>query len=194
MGNIMPSLDTQDSLNGVIKKVKTTNVQHLKEDTQAYDLLLGLVNETVKFASEVASGKTAGAVIAYSSKTLTAGKAAAGASGHKGIVAGAAAMQMLLQSASLISLAGKTNPAVLFGSVGAMFASKVSLALGLVEGDKKAKLIGAFAEIAAATLGGTALVAGSATLGVLGGAALVGCVAQVILASYKINQQWQEPE
>lgn len=99
-------------------------------------------------------------------------------------------IQLLLETAKLASLAGKTNPVGIAATVGATLMTKVSIAMSLGGSDSKQdKCIAAFADIAAGGLTLTAGVAFSTTgVGTVAGVAMiVSSVSQILVGSYNAH-------
>ena len=149
--------------------------------------LLANFNNTLKLAT----GKPADMAIGLTSKALATTKLAGRAGGASGLVIGSAAAQILVQTAGLVTIAGKT-PAGSMIAIGAAFAKKTSLALGLTgSDDKRAKCLAALTDLAASGLTTAGLIVATPT--VVGSVLLVGSAAQLMLSGYQAYLACIEP-
>jgi hypothetical protein len=169
----------------LVSGLQAANTEHTKAVLKNPDLfafLLTNFNNTIKLAS----GKPADIVVGIANKTLATGKLVGKSSGNDGLLLGVSAAQILVITAGLVTIVGK-GPGAAIVAIGAAFAKKTSLALGLAgTEDKKAKCLAAIADVAAAGLT-TAMVAPTAATGI-GAVVLAGSVAQLILSGYQAHQ------
>lgn len=180
-------ISTQDARAAL--KVIRKNSPHAKEIEQNADLLnlfVGIVNSSLA----ALDGKVAGALGLIDKHASIAGFAAK-SEGAKGLLAASSALQISTQTFSLLKLGANATPIAVVATVGAVFTKKVSLAFGLAEDDKQAKLISVGADCASSLLafGGTIIAGVSGPVGwVLLGAAL----AQVGASAYQAYTTTQQ--
>lgn len=178
---------TQEILTAGLRSANTENTKAVLKNPDLFAFLLANFNNTVKLAS----GKPADMVIGLTNKTLATGKLVGKSSGNNNVLVGVTVAQILVTSAGLISVAGK-GPTGALVVIGAAFAKKTSLALGLAgSDDKKAKCMAAAADVAASLLT-TAAVAPAAVTGI-GIVILAGSVAQLMLSGYNAHQACTAP-
>lgn len=179
----MPAeLTTQDALSAGLKAADTENTRAALKNPELFAYILANFNNTVKMAS----GKPSDIVVGFASKALSTTKLAGKTSGASGVVIGTTAAQILLTTASLVSVAGKSPTSAVI-AVGAAFAKKTSLALGLAGGNaKQAKCLAALTDLAASGLT-TAAIATTTITGV-GAVLLAGSIAQLIVSGYQVHQ------
>jgi hypothetical protein len=179
---VTADLTTEAALEAGLKSANTGSTRAVIQNPKLFAFVLGTFDNTLKLAS----GKPSDVSIGLTSKALATTKIAGKAGGSAGIVVGATAAQILVTTAGLISLAGK-SPTTTVVAIGAAFAKKTSLALGLAgKDDKQAKCLAALTDLAASGLT-TALVAPTAGTGI-GAMLLAGSIAQLILSGYQVHQ------
>lgn len=179
----MPVAQTTDAiLMEGLQHANTAATRDVIKNPELFAFLVGNFNNTLKLVS----GKPADMAIGLSSKALSTTKLAGKASAASGVVVGVTAAQILLTTASLVSVVGKT-PAGAMISIGAVFAKKTSLALGLAGGDdKRAKCLAALTDLAASGL--TTAAFASTTMTGVGAVLLAGSMAQLIVSGYQAHQ------
>lgn len=176
------SASSEEILAAGLRAANTENAKAVLKNPDLFAFLLSNFNNTIKLAS----GKPADIVIGLTNKSLATGKLVGKSSGSNNVLVGVTAAQILITSAGLISVAGK-GPTGAMVAIGAAFAKKTSLALGLAgSDDKKAKCLAAAADVAASLLT-TAAVAPAAVTGI-GVVILAGSVAQLMLSAYNAHQ------
>ncbi|MEX8496338.1 hypothetical protein [Leptothrix ochracea] len=181
-------LTPQELLAVGLKSANTESTKAILSNPDLFSFLLTNFNNTIK----IASGKPADIAIGVTNKVLATGKLAGKASESSGIVVGITAAQIIVTTASLVSIAGKT-PASAVVAIGAAFAKKTSLALGLAgKDDKQAKCLAALTDLAASGLT-TGLVASTTATGI-GAVLLAGSIAQLILSGYQVHQACIAPK
>ncbi len=177
----------EEILTAGLRTANTENTKAVLKNPDLFAFLLTNFNSTIKLAS----GKPADMVFGLANKTLATGKLVGKSSGSNNVLVGVTVAQILVTSASLISVAGK-GPTGAMVTIGAAFAKKTSLALGLAgSDDKKAKCLAAAADVAASILT-TAAVAPAAVTGI-GIVILAGSVAQLLLSGYNAHQACTAP-
>jgi len=178
-----PEITLKEATDMALMQINTSNTRAVRDDTETYGYLLSMFNGTLSMAS----GKPSDIVIGMVNKGLATVSIASSVVNAKNIKLGTSVIQILVANANLVSLAGKASPAAVLITVGATFATKISLALGLAgESDKRAKCLAAMADIAAA--GGTlALGAMTAPAGV-GALLIASSLAQLVLGGYKASK------
>lgn len=130
-------------------------------DAELLSKLVDVLNATLN-ASE---GKV-GLLLGWVDKHAALADIAARAGGHQGVKLASTSLQITTQTLSLMKLSAQASPGAVVATVGAMFCKKVSLAFGLVDNDKQAKLVAATADlIASTTTFGLAFAAASNPLG-----------------------------
>lgn len=175
-------ITTKTALAKGLQAAGTENTRAVIQNPELFAFLLSNFNNTLKLAS----GKPADMVLGLTNKALATTKIAGKAANSSGVVVGITAAQILMTTASLVSVAGK-SPTAAVVAVGAAFAKKTSLALGLAgKDDKRAKCLAALTDLAASGLT-TALVAPTAATGI-GAVLLAGSIAQLILSGYQAHQ------
>lgn len=184
-----PPLDTKTVLGTSLQQVNTPAAKAVLDNPSAFAFLLAMFNGTLGMVS----GKPADVVMGLASKGLATADITAKVSGAKGVALTSSAIQILLTTASLASLAGKVHPAAAIATVGAALATKTSLALGMAgDDDKRAACIAAVADIAAA--GGTmaaGILTTSTGVGAVSGIGplmIASSLASLILSGYKAHQ------
>ena len=180
---LMPvEVTSKDALSAGLKAANTENTRAVIRNPDLFAFLLSNFNNTLKLAS----GKPADVAIGLTSKALATGKFVGKAENASAVVIGITAAQILVTTASLVSVAGK-SPTSAVVAIGAAFAKKTSLAFSLAGGDdKRAKCIAALTDLAASGLT-TALLAPAAGTGI-GAVFLAGSIAQLILSGYQAQQ------
>jgi len=176
------NLTTDVALSQALDSANTENTRAVIKNPELFAFLLTNFNNTVKLAT----GKPADMAVGLTSKALATTKLAGKAGGASGLVIGTTAAQMLVQTAGLVTVVGKT-PAGAMIAIGAAFAKKTSLALGLAgSDDKRAKCLAALTDLAASGLTTAGLVIATPT--VVGSVLLVGSAAQLMLSGYQTYQ------
>jgi len=175
-------LTTAVALTAGLKSANTENTRAAINNPELFAFLLSNFNNTLKLTS----GKPTDIAVGLASKALATSKLAGKSQGSTNVVIGTTAAQIILTTASLVSVAGKT-PTVAVMAIGAAFAKKTALALGLAgKDDKRAKCIAALTDLAASGLT-TTVVASTAATGI-GAVLLAGSIAQLILSGYQAHQ------
>lgn len=169
--------------------------KHAKEIEKNADLLnlfVGIVNASLaamdgKTAGEKSLSATLGFIDKHASIAGFTGKQ----NDIKTLILAGNAIQISTQTLSLLKLGANASPGAVIATLGAMFTKKVSLALGLVENNKQAKMMEVTADCAASlfSLGGMIVAGVSGPVGwVLLGAALAQTGASAYQA-YAATQQ-----
>lgn len=172
---------TDKVLKSGLEHARTGPAREVINNPDLFAFVLAQFNNTLKLAS----GRPADIVLGLTNKTLATGKLVGKSTQSQGVVVGITAAQILVTSASLLSVAGK-GPAGAMIMVGAVFAKKTSLAFGLAgSDDKQAKCLSALADLAASGLT-TAAVAPAAATGI-GAVLLAGSIAQLVLSAYQAH-------
>jgi len=166
-----------------LQSANTPATRAVLKNPDLFAFMLSNFNNTIKLAS----GKPADMAVAIANKTLSTGKLIGKSSGSQGVVVGVTAAQILVISAGLVTVAGK-GPGGAMAAVGAAFAKKTALALGLAgSDDKQAKCLAAAADLTAAFIT-TVMVATPAAATGIGAVVLAGSIAQLILSGYQAHQ------
>jgi hypothetical protein len=182
------ALTTEEALSAGLRSANTENTRAIIQNPELFAFLLTNFNNTLKLAS----GKPSDIAIGFTAKALSTTKLVGKSKSSQGVVVGTTAAQILLATASLVSVAGKT-PTTAVMAIGAVFAKKTALAMGLAgKDDKRAKCIAALADVAASGLT-TAVVASTAATGI-GAVLLAGSIAQLILSGYQAHQACVAPK
>lgn len=168
-----------------VEKADTPATRAILRDTHAYDFMLGMFSGSVAMMS----GKGIDVAIGSAGKVLATTDIVSTASGNRNLEIGSKTAQMLLTSASLLSLGAKTNPLIAISTIGAASATKISIAFGLANDNQQAKCLAAMTDLAA---GGFNAVVGAGMIStgagaVMGSMILVSSAAQLILAGRKVH-------
>ncbi len=178
---------TEEALRSELRRVGTPSAKKVLADADAFSYMVRMFNGTLAMAS----GKPGDIAMAAIDKSMATIDLTSKSAGANKVLLTSRTIQLLLESAKLVSLAGKTNPVGIVATVGATVATKTSIALGMAGSDnKQAACIGAFADIAAGGLTLTAGVAFSATgVGSVAGVAMVvSSVSQIIIGGYNAHK------
>jgi hypothetical protein len=152
------------------------NAKEIEKNADLLNLFVGIVNASLaamdgKTASEKGLSATLGLIDKHASIAGFTGKQ----NDIKALILAGNAIQISTQTLSLLKLGANASPGAVVATLGAMFTKKVSLALGLVENNKQAKMMEVTADCAASlfSLGGMIVAGVSGPVGwVLLGAAL----------------------
>lgn len=181
------SKTTEEALRAELRRVATPNTRMVLNDSDAFSYMVKMFNGTLAMAS----GKGIDIAMGSLDKSIATVDLTSQASNSNKILLTSRTIQLLLESAKLASLAGKTNPLGIMATVGATLATKTSIALSMAGSDnKQATCIAAFSDMAAGGLTLTAGIAFSATgLGSLAGVALVvSSVSQILIGGYNAHK------
>ncbi|WP_156955226.1 hypothetical protein [Polaromonas glacialis] len=182
------AVTTKHILQQGLKANSTANTKAVLNNADLFAFLLTNFNNTLKLVS----GNSTDVVLGLTNKALSTTKLMGKSSSSQNVVVGVTAAQIILTTASLVSVAGK-GPASAVVAVGAAFVKKTSLALGLAgKDDKQAKCLAALTDLAASGLT-VALVAPTAVTGI-GAVLLAGGIAQLILSGYNAHQACIAPK
>lgn len=182
----MSELNSKDVLLAGLQKDSTANKRAALQNPELFGWLLTQFNQTLRLAT----GKPTDMVIAVANKSLSTGKLAAKSSQSSGLAISLTTAQIMVTSASLVTVAGK-GPGGALVAIGATFAKKSSLALNLAGGeDKRAKCMAAVADLAASGLTTTGLLIATPlpAVGLVTGAMRAGSIAQILLSIYQVEQ------
>lgn len=147
-------ISTETALRDGLQAAGTDNAKQVLSNADLFAFVLGMFNHTVKMAS----GKGTDLALGFASKTLSTAKVAGKAVGSTNLQVGSVAAQIIITTASLVSVAGKTP----------------SMA------------VAALADLAASGL--TSTVAFAAVGTGIGTVIFAGSVAQLLLSGYQVHQ------
>ena len=178
-------MNVNDMVATATEQQDTPSMRAIRRDTDAYDFMLSMFNGSVAMMS----GKGVDVALGSAGKVLATTDLLASSSGQQNLELGSKTVQMLLTSASLISLGAKANPWIAVSTIGAATATKMSIAFGLANDNQQAKCLAAITDLAA---GGFSGVVGGLMISTGGGAVVgslivVSAIAQVILAGRKAH-------
>jgi hypothetical protein len=184
-----PSLTTDVVLEKGLRSANTKSTRAVLSNPDAFAFLLNMFNGTLGMVS----GGKADIALGLAGKGLATTDLVAKVGGAKGVQITSSAVQIVLSTASLVSLAGKVHPGAAVATITATVATKTSLALGLAgDDDKKAACIAAAADLVAA---GATLTAGVVTTSTgvgavtgLGPLLIASSLASLVLNGYKVHQ------
>jgi hypothetical protein len=112
------------------------SAKEVMNNAELLNLFVGIVNGSLA----ALDGKTS-AVLGIVDKHASLAGFVGNAHQLKGLSAGSNAVQILTQTLALLKLGSSASPGMVVATVGAMFTKKAALAFGMVEDDKRAKII-----------------------------------------------------
>lgn len=169
-----------------LQKTDTASTRAVQNDTRLYQFMLAIFKANV----DLASGKPADVGFALAEKTMSSATFVSNGLSARGAKIGVGSANILLQSASLIRLNRVTSPGIALATVGATFATKTSIALGMVPDDERVKCLSALSDLAAGvfSVGVSAAAVSAVSGGILAPLALAGSIAHITLAAYNTHQ------
>lgn len=164
-----------------LMKPNSEQARAVEQSADLVNLLVGVINASLA----AVEGKGAAALGIVDKHAVVAGFVGK-QENAKNLVLASTTVQISTQTLALLKLGSNASPAVLVTTLGAMFTKKVSLAFGLVENDKQAKLLEVSTDCASSVFSLGGAIAAMVTTGA-GTAGAVGAVGAVTAAGVTLT-------